>query len=951
MRLGPKVPSYAIALLSVALAVVLKWAVDPVGERDYSPFVFFSASVTLTAWYGGLMPGLVALLLSLAASAHSFLPPAGEFRVEDGSAWYRLLAFLFEGLIICMVCEALHRSRIRAERSGAEARKALLAWRSSEARFRRLAESDVIGVVSGRDETILEANDAFLRMLGYDRQHLEGGGLSVAAITPESLHSEDGRLFDLLFRTGSLPPFEKEYLTADGRRVPVLIGAALVEPGQADWVAFVLDLSRQKRVERELADTIGRAEAASRAKSEFLAVLSHELITPMNAILGMIQLVLASERDPTLRDYLGTARESAQALLVLLSDLLDYSSIEAGGFELEPAPFHLRAAVDQAIRPLAARAARKGLELVAEVADSAPDRLVGDSRRLRQVLVNLLDNAIKFTRQGEVTVLVSPILDAGADPDRRDGQGVSDGDEVALRFEVADTGIGIAPEDQERIFSPFTQIDASSTRPYSGTGLGLSICRQIVGLMGGTIALVSRPGAGSRFVFTARFRRLPEAADEPPSGPELAGLPVLVVDDNAASRRQLETTLAGWSMRPAAAPDGRSALAMLAEAAGRGDPFPLVLLDAQMPGLDSAAVADRIRRERLAGATILMRSPVDPRTGSTPLDHRWGASVAAVVEKPVTPSRLRNALCSALGGVSPPLAKASASPTATRPASQPLEILLAEDTPANQKLALAVLRRRGHRVDLAANGREAVELASRRRYDLILMDIQMPVMDGLQAAGAIRSLSGGSGPDVPIVALTAHAMKTDRDRCLRSGMDGYIAKPIEIDSFLSVVEAFGPRLGDRRGAPGDRDRSIPLPPASPIAPSPGGGQPKQQEGPVGSPTEPPYDRDATLQRLGGDEELFRDLIGYYLEDYPPLLERLRLGLLNDDAKAVERAAHSLKGLSANCGAGPAAQAAETVEELGREGRMADAPEAVERLATELRRLRDALIADRDRSSG
>jgi PAS domain S-box-containing protein len=933
MRHAEKVPSYAIAVLSVALALVLKWMGDPVGERDYNPFVFFAAAVTLTAWYGGLGPGLLALSMSIAVSTLLLLPPMANLWIDSPEVQYRVLAFTFEGLVICSVCEALHRARQRAELATEEARQALRGQRSSEARFRRLAESDVIGVIAGRDQAIIEANHAFLRMLGQGPDRLAVGSLPVSEITPEPFRSQDEGHWSELFRTGTLSPIEKEYLTEDGRRVPVLVGGALVEPGSSDWVAFVLDLSRQKRVERELAEAIARAEAASRSKSEFLAVLSHELITPMNAILGMNQLVLGSESDPKLRDYLVTAQESAEALLTLLSDLLDYSSIEVGGFELDPAPFRLRAVVDQAVRPLSTRASRKGLELTGSVADEVPDDLIGDARRLRQVLVNLLDNAIKFTRAGKVTLTVG----LGSE-----GNG-NDLGELALRFEVADTGIGIAAEDRDRIFSPFTQLDASSTRPYSGTGLGLSICRQIIGLMEGEMMLVSRPGQGSRFAFTARFRRQPAGSLGPPDrspGLDLRGLRVLVADAEPGGRRLIESTLLGWSMRPVLVTDGRAALGALGEAARRNTPFPLAILDARLPEQDSIALAERIRREGLAGATILVRSPGD----STAIVEsiRRSRGVSATLERPVTASKLLDAIRAAFE----PPSRTPTVPTARRPASRSLQILLAEDTPANQKLALAVLRRRGHRVDLAANGREAVELAGRRRYDLVLMDVQMPVMDGLQATAAIRSFRDGPGPEVPIVALTAHAMRGDQERCLSAGMDGYIAKPIDIDSFLNVVEAFAPRPGDESpDGPSQAPSTTNAPTAADDRSTASGGHEEQN---VGDDPGRLYNRAAALKRLGHDEDLFRDMIFYFLEDFPRLLDQLRTGLLNDDAQGVERSAHSLKALAANCGSGPAAEAASIVEDLGRERRLSQAPEAVERLVAELQLLRDALDADRNR---
>ncbi|WP_169977316.1 hybrid sensor histidine kinase/response regulator [Tautonia rosea] len=954
MRHADMVHRYTIALLSVTLAFVLRWAIDPVTDQEFGPFLFFAGAVTVSAWYGGLMPGLLALGLAVVASVVAFLPPIGAFWFSDPGEFTPVLAFVLEGLIICMVCQMLHQARARAERSTAEAHEALRARRTSEARFRRLAESGVIGVIEGRDESILEANDAFLKMLDYPQDQLHGRGLSVAEITPENERAQDEERFDHLFRIGTLPSFEKSYLTSDGRSVPVLVGGALVEPGGLDWVAFVLDLSRQKGVERALAQAIARAEAANRAKSEFLAVLSHELITPMNVILGMNQLAMAGQSDPTLRDYLATAQDSAEALLALLSDLLDYSSIEIGGLDLDPAPFHLRVMLDRVIRPLTDRAARKGLELTAEVADGVPEVLVGDVRRLRQILVNLIDNAIKFTEAGAVTLTIR------LDPNDRPA---ADPDVVKVWFEVADTGIGIDPNDRERIFSPFTQIDASTTRPYSGTGLGLSICRQIAHLMGGEIHLESMPGQGSRFRALVSLQKGAEDGPQPPtSPPDLNGVPVLVVDPLPSSRTVAESILAGWSMRPVLASDGPTALALLTEAADRGKPFPLVLVDAQMPSLDGDTVASRIHRERLAGATVLMQSPTDRDP-----DASEGAAVPeveAILEKPITPARLLDAIVKVLETRPPNDPEENRTPGSDTPqpgTERSLHILLAEDTPANQKLAMAVLRRRGHQVDLATNGQEAVDLALRSRYDVILMDLQMPVMDGLQATSTIRAPGGSINSNVPIVALTAHTMRDDRHRCLQVGMNHYLAKPIDIQELVSVVESYArssndrsdretssegiPRLFGNGSPPGAIDRTnVGTEPLTHLGQSL---QKPAQEKLVNQDHEPVYHRQAALKRLGGDEELFRDMIGFFLEDFPELLDQLRRGLLSDDARVVERAAHSLKGLTASCGSGPARKAAGRVEQIGRENRLADAPEAVEHLVAELQRLQEVLTADRD----
>lgn len=784
MRNAEKVLPYALAALLVVLAIALKGTIDRIAEQDATPFLFFWSAVALAAWYGGLRPGLAALALSGIAARAIYLRPESGMLYPGLVLWIRLGLFVIEASVICAICEAMHRARRAAELERAQARRALRARRSSEARFRRLAESNILGVIAGRGTRIFEANEAFLAMLGIGRDGFAIDGLDVAAITPPEYDEQDVRLFDELFRAGTLAPFEKEYRGPDGRRVPVLVGGALIEPGSPEWVAFVLDLSRQKGVERDLAEATARAQEASRSKSEFLANISHELITPMNAVLGMNELALAEERNPAVRDHLLTARGSAEALLALLRDLLDFASIEAGGFVLERRPFGLRSTIEEVVGPLRETAAAKGIDLICDVPEDVPDALIGDPRRLRQVLVNLVDNAVKFTASGGVALSITPAPMSEAP--------------LVLAFEVVDTGIGIDPGHLDRIFEPFTQIDASSTRPYSGTGLGLAICRRVADKMGAVLEIDSEPGRGTRFRFEVGFG---VADDVPP--------------DVGASDRQ------------AASP---------------------------APGI-------------------------------------------------------------------------AAPPTV---AARPLRILLAEDTPANQRLATTILGRRGHAVDVAGNGREAVELAGRRRYDLVLMDLSMPVMDGFQATAAIRSLVGGaSSPDVTILALTAHAMRGDRERCLRAGMDGYLTKPIDVDSFLSSVEAFAARL------------EVAGPDGRPPAASDDGRRPRE-EVPL---DEPIYDRTASLKRLGGSEELFRDLIGFFMEDAPGLLEQLRAGLLNDDAAAVERAAHSLKGLVANCGGLPASTAAARVETIGREGRLAEAPESVERLVAELDRLREALRAE------
>jgi len=534
-----------------------------------------------------------------------------------------------------------------------------------------------------------------------------------------------------------------------------------------------IELIREQTARRE-------AEAANRAKSEFLANISHELRTPMNAIIGMTDLALAEPLSPLVRDYLQTVESSAEVLLGLLNEILDFSRLEAGKFVLETSPFELHSVLDETMRTLAVRAHEKHLELACDLPGDIPDRLIGDPLRLRQILLNLVGNAIKFTEQGEVIVRVM--------------REAVEGDHVTLRFEVSDTGIGISPEDQKRIFAPFTQADASTTRHHGGTGLGLSIASDLIHLMNGKIWIDSEVGQGSTFTFLIRLKL---QADARPASvapevipPRIGGLPVLVVDDNTTSRRIVKSALRDWSLAPEGAADGEVAFQRLRERVEAGTPFRILILDSLVPGTDSLELVRRIQNEpQLADLRVILLSAGDRQS----LMRRTGElQIAAFLEKPVSRSRLWDAVLQATGSEVPP---ASMEPPLLPPADSELpcparqqRILLAEDTPANQKLIVSVLERRGHLVDVAPNGETAVELAAKNDYALILMDVQMPVMDGFQATAAIRAQQTPDRPRVPIVAMTAHAMRGDRERCLAAGMDAYIAKPIDIRRLIELVE-------------------------------------------------------------------------------------------------------------------------------------------------------------------
>ncbi len=782
-----------------------------------------------------------------------------------------------------------------------ERQRAEAVLRDSEALYSSLVENIPVQVLrKDLDGRFQFANRSYCALMGIALDDILGK-TDFDFYPPElaNKYREDDRR---VAETGVLfECIEKNTHYGEVRDVQVMKSAVRDAAGRAVGVQVIFwDVTERVRAEAAMARAKEAAEEASRAKSAFLANMSHEIRTPMNGILGMTELVLDTDLTPEQREYLTVVHQSGEVLMGIINDILDFSKIEAGRIDLERSVFDLHETVGDTMKSLAVRAHRKSLELACHIHPEVPIAVLGDSTRLRQVLVNLVDNAIKFTESGEVVLELRRRAEANGTVD--------------LQFTVRDTGIGIADDKLDKIFGVFEQADSTTTRRFGGTGLGLAICSRLVELMGGRIWVESHLGRGSAFHFTIRLGTTAlEKPPEPPVEPaRLRGLRVLVVDDNATNRQILQEMLSNWDMSATVACSAAEALQALLRAQQAGTPYRLVLTDAIMPEIDGFELAEQILREPTLAGTMVMMLTSGDRPGDISRCHQL--RLAGYILKPVKQSELLDAIVMALGVTR---AEDEAQPPPAMFASiesRPLDVLLAEDSAVNQKLVIGLLERHGHKVTVACTGQEAVERIQSHRYDLVIMDIQMPQMDGLEATRRIRALERKpGGRRVPIVAMTAHAMKEDRLRCLEAGMDSYIAKPLRAKVLWETIGAIFAAA------------------------------PRDSASGCDHPGTPPELLEA-LEAVQGDTRLLEGVVRAFLEETPILLAAAREAAARSDAAGVHRAAHTLKGALSHLHIIPAADEAYRLEQAAKESNLEGVEDILAGLEKEVARLTPILMA-------
>jgi PAS domain S-box-containing protein len=775
---------------------------------------------------------------------------------------------------------------------------------ASEERYRNIIES----IEDGYYETDLVGNFTFYnestsRILGDGDINLLDKNLR------ELLDSDTAMLvfdtFNKVHKTTEPSSIEFVISKQDGsqRFVEASISLVADDAGAPSGFRGILRDVTRRKLSEDLKQEKLSAEKANKAKSEFLANMSHEIRTPLNSIIGLVEILLDSDIGTQHKQDLAIVQSSAYALLSVINDILDFSKIEAGRLELEDTDFSLREFLGETLRIMAPKAHEKSLELAYRVEPGIPDQLIGDPTRFRQVVLNLVGNAVKFTEEGEIVVNVTT---------RQQGEGG-----LELKISVKDTGIGIPREKQRNIFNPFEQADGSTTRKYGGTGLGLAVSAQLVHLMNGDIWVESTPGFGSTFQFTARFK-FGEKPQEPfglISEENIRGLNVLVVDDNASSRNILSEMLRSWGMNANTASDVKKAIALIVERARSARPFELVLIDSEMPEKEGLTLARWIRRQHVLKSKVLLMLSSTRRIRKERLAE---AGVDATIVKPVRPSDLLEAV----GGVLGFRRREAAAPAAAGEdvpdlKTLDLNVLVAEDTLFNQQFIKRLLGKWGIDAKIVGNGKEAVKASMTEDFDFIFMDVQMPEMDGFEATRTIREREQQAGKHTPIIAMTAHAMKGDRERCLEAGMDAYVPKPISSKRLLETIQGLL--------APGE--------PAETENPAPTGAAETEKT---------PFDAETMLEYFDNDWELFAESVETFIVEYKKLILSLRDALQAGEYPKAEQTAHALKGMLKAFRADRLSDIAYTLEKKGRAGDVSGTAPLIKSLWNESRRLAEAL---------